>query len=164
MKQLQMQELTPEKFTCYGSFADMLHPRADSIGSGPFVFFRDMLHQDLGRDSICYSVLQVQPRDFLITVSERHNFTAEMLMPLDQDVAIHVAPANCGEEVPLDKIEIFKVPKITMVILGTGVWHHTPFALGNAPANVLIGLPKRLYDNDLVALDIPGDQQPEIKL
>ncbi|MCP3968272.1 MAG: ureidoglycolate hydrolase [Lentisphaerae bacterium] len=164
MKKIKIQKLSIEKFHRYGSFANMLNATGDSIGEGPFIFFRDMLHQDLSRDSVCYSILRVQPREFKIEASEYHNFTAEMLMAMDQDIAIHVAPADSGEDIPVDRFEVFRVPKGTMVILRQGVWHHAPFSLNDKPANILIGLPERLYKNDLVAMKIPEGKQPAIEI
>jgi ureidoglycolate lyase len=159
MKKSAVQKLTIEKFARYGQFADMLNTNGDFIGEKPVVFFRDMLRQDLKDTAVCYSILRVDSREKVVNVSEYHDHTAEMLMPLDCDVIIHVGPADCGPDVPADKIELFQVPKGTMVILRPGVWHHAPFPVNSDTANVLIGLPERLYATDCKVAEIPADKQ-----
>lgn len=163
MKTLPVQELTLEKFDRYGKFADMLNVSADFIGEKPITFFRDMLRQDLKDTAVCYSILQVEPRENVVNVSEYHDHTAEMLMPMDGDVVIHVAPADCGPDAPADKIELFLVPKGTMVILRPGVWHHAPFTMNGKTANILIGLPERLYATDCKVAEIPSEKQLKVK-
>ena len=162
MKTLEVQELSLEKFDRYGKFADMLNVDCDFIGEKPITFFRDMLRQDLKDTAVCYSILQVENRDEVIDISEYHNHTAEMLMPMDCDIIMHVAPADCSQEAPVDKIELFRVPKGTMVILRPGVWHHAPFAVNAKSANILIGLPERLYANDCEVAEIPEEKQIRI--
>jgi len=46
------------------------------------------------------------------------------------------------------KVEIFEVPKLTLVKLKIGVWHHAAYAKGNQPVNILILLAERTYHND----------------
>ena len=75
--------------------------------------------------------------------------TAEGMLPIDNDVIIHVAPATpCDGRVPEEKIVVFRIPKGTMVVIRPGVWHHAPFTVNDSPANVLIVLPQRTYAND----------------
>lgn len=159
MNTLPVQDLSLEKFNRYGQFADMLNVEGDFIGEKPIIFFRDMLRQDLKDTAVCYSILQVESREKVVNVSEYHDHTAEMIMPMDCDIIVHVAPANCGAPVPADKIELFRVPKGTMIILRPGVWHHAPFPINAEKANILIGLPERLYATDCKVAEIPaGDQ------
>ena len=163
MKTLPVQELTLEKFDRYGKFADMLNVNGDFIGEKPITFFRDILRQDLKDTAVCYSILQVESREKTVDISEYHDHTAEMIMPMNCDVVIHVAPADCGPDAPADKIEIFLVPKGTMIILRPGVWHHAPFTLNGETANILIGLPERLYATDCKVSEIPAEKQIKIK-
>jgi ureidoglycolate lyase len=82
-----------------------------------------------------------------IDTNEFHTSTGEGILPLDNDIFIHVGPATAGE-VPFEKIRVFLIPKGTMVVLRPGTWHHAPFTSGNKPANVLIVLPERTYAID----------------
>ncbi len=159
MKMLQVQSLTPEKFKHYGDYAHLPGASGYYIGSPPITFYRDILIQSLPDAKIAFSTLRIEPREPVVDCSEYHNYTAEMLMPLDGDVIIHVAPADPGQQVPLDKIELFIVPRLTMVVVRPGVWHHAPFAIGQQPANILIGLPERAYANDCTVKTIPDSAQ-----
>ena len=76
-------------------------------------------------------------------------------MSLDNDILIHVGPASPkGSDIPLDKFKVFHIPKGTMVVLRSGVWHHGPFTANDQPANILIVLPERTYANDCVAIEL----------
>ena len=77
-----------------------------------------------------------------------HNTCAEAMLPLDGDAYIHVAPAGPADHVPYDEVEVFRVPKGTMVTLRPGVWHHGPFCEDTDSLQTLIILPERLYAYD----------------
>ena len=164
MRTVSIQELTLERFHIYGSFANMLNPKSPKIGTPPIEFFRDMTLVNLGRHTqVSCSVCRVEPRPPVIDVSEFHNYCGEGMLPLDGDVLIHVAPATANSEIPLDQVEVFRVPQGTFVSIHPGVWHHAPFAVQNEAVNVLILLPERTYANDCVVYSIPEDQRMTIR-
>jgi len=142
-------------FLPFGSYADMVEPDTQKFGSPPIEFFRDMIQQDLGGESsVSFSTCRVERREPIIDVSEHHSKTAEGLMPLDNDVLIHVGPAvPGGAAVPLDEIRVFIVPKGTFVVLKRGVWHHAPFAFNSDLACILVVLPERAYANDCTVVE-----------
>jgi ureidoglycolate lyase len=149
MKFTKVEDLTVEHFLPFGFFASLVDPHSEKIGAPPVEFYRDAVQQDLGGAGIVsFSTCRVEKRDYVITVSEYHSKTGEGILPLDNDVLIHVGPATPDSTVPLDKIKVFRVPKGTMVVLRPGVWHHAPFTVNDRPANVLIVLPERTYAND----------------
>ena len=74
-----------------------------------------------------------------------------------------MGPASRPDAVPIDEIEVFRVPRGTMVVLKPGVWHHAPFAHNSDTANVLIVLPERTYTNDCEMFEIPEKERIEIK-
>jgi ureidoglycolate lyase len=149
MRTVQVEELSVERFLPFGFYASMIDPRAQKIGAAPVEFFRDMVQHDLGGMAIAsFSTCRVERRDMAIDVSEYHTLTGEGILPLDNDVLIHVGPATPDSDVPLDQIRVFRVPRGTLVVLRPGVWHHAPFTVGGDPANVLIVLPERTYAND----------------
>ncbi len=80
----------------------------------------------------------------------------------DADILIHVAPATPANDVPADRIEIFRVPKGTFVALNRGVWHHAPYAAGGDIANALIVLPERTYAEDCFVYEIPEEKRMKI--
>jgi len=150
MKTVKIEELSVEKFLLFGFYAQHINPRTEKIGAPPVEFFRDMVQLDLGSVTIAsFSTCRVEKREPVIDVTEYHTATGEGILPLDNDILIHVGPATPPDSpLPLDKIRVFRVPKGTMVILRPGVWHHAPFTVNDAPANVLIVLPVRTYAND----------------
>jgi ureidoglycolate lyase len=162
MKMVKVQDLSLEKFSRYGTFANLLDPDTDKLGTKPIEFYRDMLQLDLGQAQPSFSVCRVEKRDLVIDVSEYHNTTCEGIMPLDEAVYVYVAPANGGDRVPLEQIEVFKVPQGTFVALRRGVWHHAPFTVGSKAANVLIVLPERAYAVDCIVHEISAKDRIKI--
>ena len=163
MRKEKVKELTLEGFAKYGSFANMVNPQAEKLGAEPIEFFRDMAQLDLGCRTIAsFSTCRVCKRPPIVDVTEFHNGTGEGILPLDADILIHVSPATPVGEVPLDKVEIFRVPKGIFVSLNPGVWHHAPFALNTNVANVLIVLPERTYAIDCHVTEILEKDRIEI--
>jgi len=157
----KIRELTLEEFLPYGAYANLIDPTSEKLGSPPIEFFRDMVQQDLGTvGSASFSTCRVEKREMVVNVTEYHTQTAEGILPIDNDVLIHVAPATPSDgRVPADKIVVFRIPKGTMVVIRPGVWHHAPFTANNTPANVLIVLPERTYANDCEVFQLEEDDR-----
>ncbi|MCP4402790.1 MAG: ureidoglycolate hydrolase [bacterium] len=163
MRTVQVQELQIETFLPFGFYADMIDPDSEKIGAPPIEFFRDMLQQELGNAGrVSFSTCRVEARELIIDVSEYHSTAGEGILPLDNDVLIHVAPATPDAQCPLNKIAVFRVPQGTMVVLRPGVWHHAPFTTDGRPANTFIVLPERLYANDCHVFEL--ETQDRIKI
>jgi ureidoglycolate lyase len=164
MRKEKINDLNPETFAKYGTYANMINPQAEKLGAEPIEFFRDMAQLDLGGRTIAsLSTCRVCKRPPVVDVTEYHNYTAEGILPLDADILIHVGPATPTGQVPLERIEIFRVPKGTFVSLHPGVWHHAPFAHSADVANVLIVLPERTYAQDCQVTEIPEKDRTEIE-
>lgn len=162
MRKTKIQELSCESFSKYGSFANMINPKAVKFGAEPIEFFRDMVPLDLGCSTTAsFSICRVCKRPAVVDVSEFHNSCGEGILPLDADALIHVAPANAGR-IPPEQIEIFRVPKGTFVSLNRGVWHHAPFTHNTDVANVLVVLPERTYTIDCHVSQIDEDDRIQI--
>jgi ureidoglycolate lyase len=164
IRTVKIEELSLEEFRPFGAFSNQLNPNTEKIGAKPVEFFRDMTQQDLGRTSTAsFSTCRVENRKWVIDVCEYHSSCAETLLPLDNDILIHVAPATPNSSrPPLEKIRVFRVPHGTLVVLRPGVWHHAPFTITGEPANVLVVLPERTYANDCVVVELPVEDQIEI--
>lgn len=162
MKTIKVKELNLGNFNIYGAFTQLIDPKAPKLGNEPIEFFRDMVQLGLGQETAAsFSVCRVTKRPLVIDTVEKHNFSGEGILPLDSDVLIHVALATPNGNVPVDKIEVFRVPKGTVVSLRRGVWHHAPFAL-SASANVVIVLPERTYANDCYTYELTADEKMDI--
>ena len=163
MKKISLQKLTLDKFKIYGSFSNMINPKTPRLGPEPIEFYRDIELLNLGQtNTASFSVCRVTKRPFVIQKLEFHNNSEEGVLPLDGDVLIHVALATRNGEVPMDKIEVFLVPKGTLVTIRRGVWHHAPFAFDCDYVNVLIVLPERTYAKDCFVFLVPDNEKIEI--
>ena len=165
MSPVKVRDLGVEAFLPFGFYAPLLDPQTERIGAPPIEFYRDIVQQDLGGAAIAsFSICRVEPRPAVIDVTEYHTRAAEGILPLDNDVLIHVGPATPpGEAPPLDRFQVFRVPRGTMAVLRPGVWHHAPFTANADPANVLIVLPERTYANDCVVVELGEDQRLQVQ-
>lgn len=166
MRTVKAEELSVEGFLPFGFYSKQIDPQAEKIGAAPIEFFRDMVQLDLGGAPIAsFSTCRVESRDMVIDVTECHSASGEGILPMDNDILIHVAPATPpDDDVPLDKVRVFRVPRGTMVVLRPGVWHHAPFTADGEPANVLIVLPERTYANDCWVVALAEADQIRVEL
>ncbi|WP_343246275.1 ureidoglycolate lyase [Diplocloster hominis] len=160
MRKIKAKELTVEGFAPYGEFYNLVEPTGKNLGS----FYHDhVLYHTSGRMPVAFSSLVVdKPEKYIVDSAEYHNYTGEVLLPLDDDVVIHVATPS-KEPVP-ELTEAFLVPKGTVVKLNAAVWHLAPMALHNDKSHVLIVLPERVYYNDCYVVDYPEEDHIEIEL
>ena len=161
VNRVRIEELSAEGFLPFGTFAGHLDPNTARLGEPPVEFFRDMLQLNLGagQSIASLSTCRVEPRERVISISEYHTSTGEVILPLDGDILIHVGPATAPQaSVPVDEIQVFRVPQGTAVSLRPGIWHWAPFPVNHSPANVLIVLPERTYANDCVVV-LHGEEQ-----
>ena len=165
MRTVSVEELSVAGFLPFGYYSHMINPQAVKIGAPPVEFFRDMTQLDLGSATkASFSTCRVEHRDNIIHVTECHSSTGEGILPLDNDVLIHVGPATPpGTDIPLDEIRVFRVPRGTMVVLRPGVWHHAPFTVDDDPANVLIVLPERAYASDCKVVTLAEEDWIRVK-
>ena len=97
----------------------------------------------------------------VITQQEYHTTTWEMIMPLNDDMIIHVAPASAGTPVP-ELAQAFIVPKGAMVKLNAAIWHLAPLPATKEQLTAMIILPECTYANDCAVVDLAEEQQFEI--
>jgi ureidoglycolate lyase len=166
MRTVRTEALSAAAFLPFGNYANCFDPQGEYIGGEPIWFFRDLVQQSLGSaTNASFSTCRVVPRPLVVTTLECHSFTGEVLLPLDEDVVIYVAPATPpAAPVPLDRLRAFDVPRGTLVALRPGVWHHAPLVRGTHPANVLVVLPERAYANDCSVVELAPDERVQITL
>jgi len=166
MKTVRVEELSVEQFLPFGFFANLINPDTEKLGTPPVEFFRDMVQQDMGGTSIVsFSTCRIEKREPIIDATEYHTAVGEGILPLDNDILIHVAPATPPDAgIPLDKLRVFRVPKGTMVVIRPAVWHNAPFTVNDTPANVLIVLPERIYANDCNVVELKEPDRIRIEI
>jgi ureidoglycolate lyase len=165
MRTIKIENLSAEAFRPFGSFANHLDPAAGDAGGRPVQFTPDLVQQGLGKDCVVsFSTCRVEKRPWQVDFAEYHSVTCEGILPLDNDILIHVGPASHPRAgAPVDKFRIFRVPRGTMVVLRPGVWHGAPFTTNDKPANVLIVLPERTYANDCEFVPLPAKDQVQFE-
>jgi ureidoglycolate lyase len=97
----------------------------------------------------------------IITQQEYHTTTEELLLPLDDDMILHVAPAS-GGTIVTEYAKAFLVPKNTLVKLKATIWHLAPLPANNDTLTTMVILPECIYCNDCTVVDLPEDKQFEI--
>jgi ureidoglycolate lyase len=163
MRTVEIKKLTIEAFAPYGAFASIIAPTGCKMGGKPIEFYRDMVQQNLsGTNTVSYSSCVVEQREWVVTNAEYHNNCCEAIIVLDGDYLAHFAPACPEGEDPFDKIEVFLIPKGTMVVVRPGVWHQAGFPYGCGEVHILCALPERTYVNDCVCIDIPENKRIKV--
>ncbi|MCE5187895.1 MAG: ureidoglycolate lyase [Eubacteriales bacterium] len=163
MKKTGIRRLSKESFEKYGSYASILEPSGEAFGEEPVLFYRDMVQQSLGyATNASYSTCVVSQRPWVITNSEVHDFCHETILCLDGDYLMHVAPATSEKQIPADRIEVFLIPKGTLVNVKAGVWHQAGFPYQCDRVHILCVLPERTYQRDCYCFDLPKKDQIEV--
>ncbi|GAG89001.1 unnamed protein product, partial [marine sediment metagenome] len=94
MRTVKVEELSIEGFLPFGFYGNLINSKGEKLGNPPIEFFRDMVQQDLGGSSIVsFSSCRIEKREPVVDVTEYHSETAEGILPIDNDILIHVGPA-----------------------------------------------------------------------
>ena len=137
MKKINVKSLSDASFSKFGTYVNLFSPEGENTQNEGF--FRDIFHLDpLLSTTACFSTVRVAKRPFIIDLMESHKTSGEIIIPLDGDVIVQVAPATDFENFPADFVEAFIVPKGTAVSLNQRVWHFAPFAYNCDKANVMV--------------------------
>lgn len=164
MKSIKAKPLDVAAFLQYGYVADIADPaNTYRLGSYPCTFHRDMVTMPV-KDCTppAFGSLKVGKRPMVIEDTEFHSSSPELMMPLDDDMVIYVAPAN-ADAVEMDEVVAYLVPKGTLVVLKPGTWHGAPYPV-NQDGTVLICLPERAYLNDTKKYFLTEEQKLQIEL
>lgn len=163
MRKTGIKRLSKENFEQYGSYASILEPSGPCFGQEPVVFYRDMVQQSLGQaSSASYSACVVNQRPWVITNAEVHDYCHETILCLDGDYLMHVAPATFEKKIPAERIEVFLIPRGTLVNVKAGVWHQAGFPYDCERVHILCVLPERTYQQDCYCFDLADEDQIEV--
>ena len=161
MKQIKLEKITAETFAPFGSFSSMTQPDGYALEGEIHCFFPDRMTMH-GNCNMAYSPILVEkklPR--IVKAVEYHTTTSEMILPMNDDMIIHVAPATAGTLVP-ELTKAFLVPMGTMVKINTAIWHLAPLPANKDVLQAMIILPECIYMNDCTVVDLPEEMQFEI--
>lgn len=150
-----------ENFAPFGHFYDMANPQGYALQGELHRFFPDRLTASAWKNLAFSPILVNKPEKYIITQQEYHTTTWEIIMPLNDDMIIHCAPASAGAIVN-ENAKAFIVPKNTIVMINAAIWHLAPLPVNQEQLNAMIVLPECTYANDCTVVDLPTDQQFEI--
>ena len=153
MRTVHIQPLTHEAFAPFGQFYPMEQPQGYALCGELHRFFPDRVGFS--------PILVKKPERMLITQQEYHTTTWEMILPMNDDMILHCAPASAGTPVT-ELAQAFLVPKHTLVKLNAAIWHLAPLPAQADELAAMIILPECTYANDCTVVDLTPEQQFEI--
>ncbi len=163
MIQIKAVPISHEAFAPFGQFYPMAAPAGYALCGELHRFFPDRLVAD-SEHRIGYSpILVKKPEKMIISQQEYHTTTWEMILPLNDDMILHVAPASAGTPVS-EFAQAFIVPKGTLVKLNAAIWHLAPLPANAEELTAMIILPECTYANDCKVVDLKPEQYFEIVL
>lgn len=163
MRTIKAVPITHEGFAPFGQFYSIDSPQGYALEGEIHKFFPDRLTAD-SPTRVGYSPLLVKkPERMIITAVEYHTRTWEMILPLNDDMVLHVAPASAGKPVT-ELTQAFIVPKNTLVKLHTAIWHLAPLPKSQEELAALIILPECTYMNDCIVVELEEKDQFEVVL
>ena len=163
MKTIKAEKITQEAFAPFGAFYAIDRPDGYALCGELHQFFPDRMVAD-SNHRVGYSpILVKKPEKMIITQQEYHTTTWEMIMPLNDDMIVHCAPASGGVPVT-DHAKAFIVPKNTLIKFNAAIWHLAPLPVNEESLTAMIILPECTYANDCTVVDLKEDEQFEIVL
>ena len=163
MRTIQVEPITHAAFAPFGQFYKMEAPEGYALCGQLHQFFPDRLTAD-STHRVGYSpILVKKPEKMVITQQEYHTTTWEMILPMNDDMILHVAPASAGTPVT-NLAKAFLVPKHTLVKMNAAIWHLAPLPASSEQLCAMIILPECTYANDCTAIAFEPGQEFEIVL
>ena len=158
MRNIKVEALTKEAFAPFGEYYAFESPEGYPLSGELHRFFPDRLTLPTNGLLALSPILVKKPAEMKVTQIEYHTTTAEVIMPLNDDMILHVAPPSAGKPIP-EYTKAFLVPKHTAVRLNPCVWHLAPLPANAAELCALIVLPSCTYINDCTVVDLKEDEQ-----
>lgn len=158
MKIIKVEQLTKESFAPYGAYYTMDKPDGHALCGAIHRFYPDRLTAYQGANVGFSAITVKKPEKMLITQIEYHTTTSEMIMPLNDDMILHVAQPSAGAPIT-EQTKAFLVPKHTLIKMNACVWHLAPLPANAEELAALIILPECTYMNDCKVVDLNAEQQ-----
>lgn len=163
MRTIKAVPITHENFAPFGQFYPMEQPTGYALCGELHQFFPDRLTADSGHRIGFSPILVNKPETMRITQQEYHTTTWEMILPLNDDMILHCAPASGGTPVT-HLAQAFLVPKHTLVKMNAAIWHLAPLPAYQDQLSAMIILPECTYANDCTVVDLKPEEQFEVVL
>ena len=163
MKTIKAEPITKEAFRLYGEFYNMYEPEGFALTGPIHDFYPDRVLGEFGQ-SMGFSPLIIhKPEKMIVDSTEYHSHSWEMVIPLNDDMVIHVAEPT-GYDPQLDRIKAFIVPKGTLIKYNAGVWHKAPMPIHEDTLYTMAVLGQCAYIHDCRVYELTEEEQMEIVL
>lgn len=163
MRTIKAQPLTKKAFAPYGEYYTITKPDGYPLCGEIHKFFPDRVTAYQNGNVGFSSILVKKPETMLIKQVEYHTTTCELIMPLNDDMILHVAQPSAGKPIP-EQTVAFIVPKNTIIKMNACIWHLAPLPKKKDELCALIVLPECTYINDCTVVDLKEDEQFVIEL
>ncbi len=158
MRKIKVEKLTKDAFAPYGEYYAMDNPTGYALCGELHRFFPDRV-TTYSSGKLSFSPIMVKkPEKMEIKQAEYHTTTAELILPLNDDMILHVAEPSAGVPIP-EYTKAFLVPKNTLVKMNACVWHLAPLPVNENELCAMIVLPECTYINDCTVVDLTPDEQ-----
>jgi len=162
MRTIKAEKISIEAFAPFGSFHSMMEPTGLPLCGAIHKFYPDRVTGAMV-GTMAFSPLEVKKNDLVIRQAEYHVSTWEGIMPVNDDMIIHVSPAS-GSYPNVDETKAFIVPKGTFVKLNAAIWHLVPSPVNEETLHVMIVLPECTYATDCPVIDLKEEDVFQIVL
>ena len=152
MRTIKAEKITVEGFAPFGSFVSVTEPSGYSLNGEIHKFYPDRVTGTMV-GTMAFSPIAVEHNDLVIRQVEYHTSTWEGIMPVDDDMVIHVSPASGGYP-DVNETKAFIVPKGTFVKLNAAIWHLAPCPVSADVLHAMIVLPECTYARDCPVIDL----------
>ena len=162
MRQITIQSLQHETFAPFGMYAQMNQPEGYALTGALHAFYPDRVQVPATGSLYGFSTITVnRPPRMVIDQVEYHTTTGELILGLNDDMVLHVAPPSGGIPVPQHTCA-FLVPRLTLIYLRPAVWHLAPLPANAPQLTAMIALPVCTYANDCTVCEL--DEQDRFEL
>lgn len=140
------QPVSQENFIQFGAL--LSGNKLDAIAAGEEFSFTLTASEIALAPLCCTGVLRCAPRALQVNKMERHTDSSEILVALDGDFYLVLAPAE-DDLKSNEHIETFILKQGQAIVMKPGTWHWIPFPVEEAECRVMVLFKDGTGDNDL---------------
>jgi len=153
MKKIKPFLINSENFSEFGTLLNPMECGEPMNPGSLYPYYNDRLPLSFSCGSlVTLSVLVLKKRPLKIDVTERHNYTEEIIGGFNSDVIFH---AGANRDVPVNnEFKAFILPKNWWVRFKKGAFHHAPFVFKDEEATGFVILPPFTAFNDTIVFEL----------
>ena len=130
-----VQALETKAFAEFGKILTLDH--VATVGDEQEFAFHDTAQKIQLAAHCCTGVLACRSRPRIVSEMERHHDTSEVIVALDGDMVLVLAPAD-DDLKDHSRIRAFLVRQGEAIVMAPGTWHWIPFPCENRDAHALV--------------------------